>query len=49
MYTRSKFVQMKSKNYNKWMSLKRYRYKKYKHAIFSYLRSKKKSKKNLKI
>jgi ribosomal protein S18 acetylase RimI-like enzyme len=39
MYTKSKFVQMKSKNYNKWMSLKRYRYKKFKSTIFRYLRS----------
>jgi len=42
MYTKSKFVQMKSKNYNKWMSLKKYRYKKFKRTIFSYLNSKKK-------
>ena len=39
MYTKSKFVQMKSKNYNKWMSLKKYRYKKFKSTIFRYLRS----------
>lgn len=39
MYTKSKFVQMKSKNYNKWMSLKKYRYKKFKPTIFRYLRS----------
>lgn len=39
MYSKSKFVQMKSKNYNKWMSLKKYRYKKFKPTIFRYLRS----------
>lgn len=44
MYTKSKFVQMKSKNYNKWMSLKMYRYKKFKKTIFRYLRSNKSKK-----
>jgi GNAT superfamily N-acetyltransferase len=39
MYTKSKFVQKKTNNHKKIMTLKKYRYKKFKSTIFRYLRS----------